>query len=209
MSGFGPNIVVAPKIERPLPNHEIWWGSQEGGCNHFPRGMDVIAARKFSNNPSPLDPFGRAVSEALDRVWIIDEYLLMPDEGKGDPSSRIEEILKWMPLQLAANDIRLLTKDHAEVDQDALALFAERAKEINSHSTRRNGQCVIEVKTHLTQKFNFVHDRFAVIDDELWHFGGSVGGFHASVSAASRGWRASDRGAIEFFELAWNAGSKI
>jgi len=33
-----------------------------------------------------------------------------------------------------------------------------------------------------------VHDRFALVDDELWHFGSTVGGGYGRLSAASRGW---------------------
>lgn len=206
MKGFGPSIEIAPKVQRPFPGKEIFWGSQEGGCNRFPE-KDAIWNRKHSDNPAPLLAFGRAVSGAQERVWIVDEYLLMPD--RGDPKNRIEQILEWLPLWLAANDIRFLTKHHAEIDESELTQFQERAQEINNSSARRQMKCTIEARTHLTQKScNFIHDRFAIIDDELWHFGGTVGGFQASVSAASRGWRASDHGAIDFFEMAWSAGER-
>lgn len=206
MRRFEQGIKIAPKPERPFPDKEILWGSQDGGCNRFPERLDIIKERKFSSGPAPLLAFGRALSEAQQRVWIVDEYLLVGD--KGDPRNRIDLFLAWLPLSLAANDIRFLTKPHAEVDATALKRLETRAKEINDRSVRRSVKCVIEVRTHLTYSFNFIHDRFAIIDDELWHFGGAVGGFQSSVSAASRGWRASDHGAAEFFEMAWNAGVK-
>lgn len=216
MSKFGPSIKIAPRPQRPLPEKEILWGSQDGGCNRFPEKREAITERKFSGDPAPLIAFGRAVSQALDRVWIVDEYLLMPDRKKGDSDrhvrekilSRIEKLLEWMHLEIAANDIRLLTKHHAEICGEDLARFEERANEINNYSARRPLSCNIKVRTHLTTKFDFIHDRFAIIDDELWHFGGTVGGFHASVSAASRGWSASTHGAIDFFEMAWSAGEQ-
>ena len=34
--------------------------------------------------------------------------------------------------------------------------------------------------------FPYVHDRFAIIDSELLHFGSTVGGLHPDVSAATR-----------------------
>jgi hypothetical protein len=49
-----------------------------------------------------------------------------------------------------------------------------------------------------------VHDRFALVDNELRHFGAIVGGAHRSINAY---WRGSDTGetrAIEFFEEASN-----
>ena len=217
MRKFGPSIEIAPKTQRPLPDKEIIWGSQDGGSNCFPAGIDVIQERKFSDNPAPLIAFGYAISNSLDRVWIVDEYLLMPEQRKGESSrdvskkilGRTEKILEWLHTNLAASDIRFLTKHHTEVQASGvLKRFQDRAQEINS-SGRRQMKCTIEVRTHITNNFDYIHDRFAIIDDELWHFGGTTGGFHASVTAASRGWSATEHGAIKFFEMAWNAGAKV
>lgn len=144
-----------------------------------------------------------AVMNAMDRVWVVDEYFLMPDRG-ANPDGRILTILDWLHLSLVASDIRILTKKHDDIDEDTLQLFQIREGEINASQTRRPKQCSIQVNTRLKQDFDYIHDRFAIVDDELWHFGATVGGFHASVNAASRGWSAVDSGAIEFFELAWN-----
>lgn len=203
MKGLGTNIAIAAKPERPFPDKEIYWGSQDGGQTLFPT-ISAAYERKFSNDPVPLQKFGMAVSDAQERVWIVDEYLLIPDSG--DPSRRIEQLLAWLPLSLAASDIRLLTKQHKEVDDAALNIFQLRAQEINDHAARREKKCRIEIRMHLTRDCDFIHDRFAIIDDELWHFGATVGGFHSKVSAASRGWRAKDHNAINFFEDIWIAG---
>lgn len=48
-----------------------------------------------------------------------------------------------------------------------------------------------------------IHDRFAIVDNELWHFGADVGGAHLSINAASRGWNAEERGAVRFFDNVW------
>jgi hypothetical protein len=205
MRGFAPSIEIAPKVERPFPAKEILWGSQEGGQARFPTSS-VAYVRKYSNDPVPLQKFGKAVSDAQERVWVVDEYLLRPDSGV--PARRIEQILTWLPLRLAASDIRLLTKYHQEVAEDDLKKFQQHAQAINNHAARREKECRIEVRMHLTQSCNFIHDRFAIVDDELWHFGGTAGGFQATVSAASRGWRASDHGAIDFFEEIWCAGGR-
>ena len=205
MKPFARDIVIAPKPERPFPDKEILWGSQDGGQNRFPT---IFAAynRKNSDNPVPLKKFGEAVSEAQERVWIVDEFLLKSDSGNS--AERIEQILTWLPLRLAASDIRLLTKRHQEIGEDDLNKFQKRAQEINDSAARREKECSIEIRLHLKQDCDFIHDRFAIIDDELWHFGGTVGGFHSRVSAASRGWRAVDHGAIDFFEEIWNKGER-
>jgi len=205
MKGFTPNIPIAPKAERPFPKKEILWGSQGGGQAYFPTSAAAYE-RKYADDPIPLKKFGKAVSDAQERVWIVDEYLLIPDSGK--PTKRIEQILTWLPLWFAASDIRLLTKQHQEVDENDLKKFQQHAQAINNQAVRREKECRIEIRMHLTRDCDFVHDRFSIIDDELWHFGGTVGGFHSRVSAASRGWRAADHGAISFFEEIWNAGER-
>jgi hypothetical protein len=208
MKKLVPNIAIAPKAERPFPAKEILWCSQEGGQNRFPTST-AARGRKYSSHPAPLQKFSRAVADAQDRVWIVDKYLLMPEKDKGSPVDRVDTLLKWLPLQLAASDIRLLTKQHQEIGEDDLNKLRQRAREISNYETRRGKECRIEVRMHLNHRgCDFIHDRFAIVDDELWHFGGTAGGFHADVSAATRGWRAADHGAIDFFEEIWNAGER-
>lgn len=204
MKAFTPGISIPPKVERPFPTKKILWGSQEGGQTRFP-ALGEAWDRKNSRNPTPLKEFGDAVSDAQERIWIVDDYLLKPDNG--NITNRIEQILGWLPLSLAANDIRLLTRQTKGVSDIELKQFQQRTKEINNHPSRRGKLCSIKIKLHLSDRScGFIHDRFAIIDDELWHFGGTIGGLHAQVSAASRGWRAADHGAIEFFEEIWNLG---
>lgn len=204
MKRFALDIAIAPKAERPFPDTEIIWGSQEGGQNRFPTSK-AAWVRKYSSEPVPLQKFGKAVADAQERVWIVDQYLLMPEQGNGSPADRVDKILTWLPPWLAASDIRLLTKRHQEVDENDLKKFQRRAREISNHEARRGKECRIEVRMHL-RRDGVIHDRFAIVDDELWHFGGTAGGFHAAVSAASRGWRAADHGAFDFFDEIWNAG---
>lgn len=152
-----------------------------------------------------MHAFCQAVSVAQERVWIVDEHLLNLDSG--NPEERIDQILEWFPIWLAASDIRFLTRRTQEVDESVLKKFQQRAQEINDHLARRGRLCRIEIKLHLsTRNCDFIHDRLAIVDDELWYFGATVGGFHAKISAASRGWRAADHGAIEFFQEIWNLG---
>lgn len=208
MKGFGKSFEIAPAAERPFPESRILWGSLDGGSNRFPTKDDIFS-RLNLECPPPLKEFGRAVSEAIERVWVVDEYFLMPD-GKVDPEDRIFQILEWLHADIEASDIKILTKPHKEVGKECFDLFQDRATEINNRQARRQKKCSIEVRLHLTsKKFDCVHDRFAIVDDELWHFGATVGGFHAKVSAASRGWRASDHGALDFFRMAWEAGDGL
>jgi phosphatidylserine/phosphatidylglycerophosphate/cardiolipin synthase-like enzyme len=209
MKSFGPEIKGAEKPTRPIPKKAMLWAAQDGwgilpngDRDRFP-DKAAIAARNLSEWPKPLATFGEAVSQAQERVWIIDPHFLDPD--KGNRQTRVDQIVDWMlERSFAASDIRFLTASHhkKEVDDDLAKQFAEYAEMISSNRPR-GPRCNIEVRFTLRKNFNYVHDRFAIIDDELWHFGATVGGFHSQVSAATRGWRAADHGAVEFFYLAW------
>lgn len=53
--------------------------------------------------------------------------------------------------------------------------------------------------------FPFLHDRFAIVDEGLWHFGSTVGGGHPGLTAASGPWSTSETRAAEFFEECWDS----
>ena len=36
---------------------------------------------------------------------------------------------------------------------------------------------------------DLIHDRFAIMDEEIWHCGAAVGGMHGALNAVSRGWK--------------------
>lgn len=61
----------------------------------------------------------------------------------------------------------------------------------------------LKITTHHKYSFPFLHDRFAIVDDDLWHFGSTVGGGHPGLTAASGPWPASDTRAVEFFDECW------
>lgn len=208
MRKFDSSFRLPESEPRTSLKTEIIWGCEGGGSRHFPRDMETIQTRKHSLNPKPLEAFRIAVMNAVERVWVVDEYFLMPDSGRR-PDERILTIIEWLHPGLVASDIRILTRKHDKINESMLQLFREQERTINTSQARRSKRCNIQVNTRLTQGFNFIHDRFAIIDDELWHFGATVGGFHTSVNAASRGWSAVDSGAIAFFELAWNKCKEI
>lgn len=207
MKKFTPGIITSSSESKIELQTKIIWGDENGGSDCFP-DMTSISYRKGMKEPRPFDIFGKAVGNAKKRIWIIDAYFLIPDDGP-DWSARIMNILEWFPPRLEASDIRILTSEQREIDDEMLGLFQIKANDINYYHARRPIQCTIEVCTRLGRKFDFIHDRFAIIDDELWHFGATVGGFHSSVNAASRGWNAETVGAIKFFEMAWDKCKEI
>lgn len=202
-------INAVTRVHRPVPAKAIYWPTAAGyGDSHltsdstrFPQ-LQAMKARIKSEPPAPLDVFTKAVSDAQARVFVIDEYLFNPKTGTRQ--QRIEQILDWFPETFSATDVRMLSASSGdkETDESIATQFLERAALINSIQAYPEG-IRIGVKFTLTSHFPYVHDRFAIVDDELWHFGATIGGLHGPLNAASRGWFVDDHQAVEFFEAAW------
>jgi hypothetical protein len=94
--------------------------------------------------------------------------------------------------------VRLLTGRCSEAEQWCIRVRRLLASRGGSVAPDVQWKTSLEVAPVLD-----VHDRFAIVDDELWHFGATVGGAHRSVNAFSRGWDAKTTRASEFFEEAW------
>lgn len=197
-------VILNNTAENPLHEKTIYWGSSSSGDDRrFPTIVD-ISSRNFSSEPMPLSVFVSAVRNAMTRIWIVDGYFFTSGSKYIKTTSHISDICNWFHKDLRASDIRILTGSHSEVNPEDLSLVSMRADDINRSQPKRQTSCKIDIKTTITSdNLNFIHDRFAIVDNELWHFGGTVGGYQKDVSAVSRGWCAWETGAIEFFELAW------
>jgi hypothetical protein len=208
-----PFVDAAEPVSRRPDEPRIFWPSvrfygDNGGPDSsvFP-SINAIKARCGARPPEPLEAFLEAVWDAQDRIFVADDYLFKPLEGQSQ-QDRYGQILDWLPDGLVANEIRFLTNAHP--DQDALRKqFNERVAEINQRAPRRLGIATIDIRFTLGSAFPYVHDRFAIIDNELWHFGATVGGLHSLVNATSRGWDAHAREAVRFFDEAWNGDADV
>ena len=209
-----PLVDAAAPITRPYSEKRILWptaigygyrGKSDSGT--FP-SITAIKARRAACHPEALTEFVEAAGIAQDRILVLDDFLFKP-QGSQSQQSWYEQILSWLPDGLIANDIRFLTNAHEnQVEQCAIQkLFNERVAAINQRAPRRVGTAKIEIRFSLGSKFPYVHDRFAIIDNELWHFGATVGGLHSLVNAATRGWDAEEHDAVRFFNDAWDGDS--
>lgn len=210
---FAPVEPSAP-VERQIPERAIFWPGHVDysgdpstpDLSAFP-SLAAMKARASASPPSPLAAFAKAVSEAQDRVLIMDRFLFAPEHKV--PQVNIDAVLAWFGTGPAASDIRILStapiKDHADV----LEQFSELAKLINANQPHRASGMEIRINFNLKQALDDVHDRFAIVDDEFWHFGATVGGLYPGLSAASRGWPARKHGAIAFFDSAWKVASTL
>ena len=133
--------------------------------------------------------FDRAVVTACHRLLIMDRHF-----GEIGVKSLQRAFEKSQ-----ASDVRLLT---GSVD-DLEKMCNDLKQRINLH---RSGQKMVDVQWRNAlqrSSYPFLHDRFAVVDDALWHFGATVGGGHPSLNAASGPWPAEKTGAVRFFDECW------
>lgn len=207
-----PSIQIQPSARPspPLPEKQILRPPCHQGDNSslFPDTNQIYSRRKASNTHDFLiDVFFEAIANALERVLIVDNYFFKPHEGKGDNEDeklddRIDILLLPMESRsFQASEVKILSGCNADETQESLQTkLQSRANRISQKRPIGNSSLSIEFKT-LPDRL--IHDRFAIIDDELWHFGGTVGGFEKQFSVASRGWRASEYGADALFHNIW------
>lgn len=141
-----------------------------------------------------LVAFEVAVESAMARVLVLDSHF--DEVGVNALRSALS--------RSQALDIRLLTSRSGIDDQDRERW---RKELVDYRNLNWSGPGGVEVRwsTNLDRhSFPFLHDRFAIVDDGLWHFGSTVGGGHPGLTAASGPWPASDTRAVEFFEECWS-----
>lgn len=147
------------------------------------------------------EDFMSAIRSARSRIWLIDGFLLKTDERA---ASSFTKVFDRVLSQTVAQDIRLLTSNK-DGHQEQIGYLRELQD--TRRAPPRNEAFTIEVRFVRGGRSSarLPHDRFALIDDELWHWGANVGGTHHEINAFSRGWSAHDTLAPEYFERLWNA----
>jgi len=196
--------IYRTEIVRPLPEKEIFWSGARAQIDDFDlrRFPHIRDIQSCSQPPKgkPLAEFVAEVRQARDRVFILDDFLF----NEGDTENlddRLDQILAWFPNGFSAPDVRLLTTSRSKI------VDRQIRERIADHETAINQNPYVKVSItpnfNLKTNFNYIHDRFAIIDNDLWHFGSTVGGLHWRLSAATRGWPAEDHGAVQFFDDVW------
>lgn len=194
--------------------------SCSGDLFEFPKVWDVKSRQNcYINNHGEinyLNAFWDALQYAVKRIFILDAYFLKPETPSGVDEERLIKkrvsVIKNKLEEIALNypdglKIKILTDTPYSADKEKEKEMRASFDEVEKlyQELRQQGSTGVELSVCLdiTKKFNYIHDRFAIIDDELWHFGGTVGGFNSKLSVASRGWDATKLNAIEFFNEVW------
>ena len=154
----------------------------------FPTEQDVRNRYRESErgNAMRLVAFETAVIEARQRLLVLDPHF----DRVGVRA--LQGALEYSQ----ADEIRFLTGQTA----DMTTWRRELELQINQNRTDHR---VVQWRKLRRKSFPFLHDRFAVVDDALWHFGATIGGGHSGVNAASGPWPAADARAVDFFAECW------
>ena len=162
--------------------------ARHGECSRV-RGR-LESGERFPDNPMTLVAFEEAVMEAQSRLLVLDPHF----DAVG-----VHALRDALDYNSAAKEIRLLT---GQSEDDTAPWRQDLEQRINMDRTDRR-DVDVEWRKLRRRSFPFLHDRFAIVDDALWHFGATVGGGHEGVNAASGPWSAVDARAVEFFDECW------
>lgn len=206
---FSPSIEIAPVDDQVKERPKLIWPSQRSlrdeygfGEPRFPVFEEYVARYK-DPEPKAAIEFVRSVRAARHRVWLMDDYIFKDDNQNLERN--VLRVLSWFKGCASCSDIRIATRCFTYECRTTIdSLVYDFVEDMNRARGSAPSLISVEVGYVLCRgRFDFLHDRFAIIDDELWHFGATVGGLHSKVSAVSHGWHAEQRRASSFFEEAW------
>ena len=182
---IGRNIKVVLPQPQLAPAHPptLLRPRSSGDLDIFPDNVTLRRRGHFPHSERPgLRAFVKGVFDAQDRIWILDPFF-----GQDPIHGDLYEAF----VLAAVTDLSFFTR---KVPTDLLqSLRKERSVALGTFAgvTWYGGLAA--------DRFPFCHDRFAIVDNELWHFGGTVGGGQPGLTAVSRGWPADVNGAVDFF----------
>lgn len=193
---------TAPEPPEPSVKPQLLWPSIKYGegienqdVHSFPEIQYVCGrhAAPKTDTILKLIAFERAVTQAEMHILVLDPHFDKIGAKVLGPALEFSK----------ARDVRLLTGGGDGIKEEKEGLRKEFTYYLNLN--RDDGRQVDPQWTATLDKscFPFLHDRFAVVDGALWHFGSTVGGGHHGLTAASGPWSANKTHAKEFFEECW------
>lgn len=153
---------------------------------------DSLSSYDYGNDAAFSPRFAEAVMRAS-RVWIVDGYL------SDEPD--VADELFFIVTIANVEQTRVITSR-----QDRWEEVRRLAEQYNSDS-RRSGQIELCFIASREKGFGALpHDRFALVDGILWHWGATVGGGYSGINACSYGWSSARRGVSTWFDKLWEVG---
>ena len=194
---------LVPELPEPSVKPQLLWPSIKYGkrienqdTNFFPIQQNVRERHKAPENGTILQlvEFKEAVMKAEVCILVLDPHFdIVGFHALEDAISNSQ-----------ASDVRLLT---GRGDIEGKERERKR-KELTQYCNLYRNSPHMEVLWKATLDkhiFPFLHDRFAIVDGGLWHFGSNVGGGHPGLTAASGPWSATRTKAMKFFDEWWRS----
>ncbi len=215
-------LSVEPTIEESvssthLLSPSIFFGSTENSYYQTPENVEdfnvcpgfseVVLRYNSLHKQEKLSiiskEFQKAISSASSRVWILDSYLGNTLEIKENIKIKLLfDLIVYNPSKL---NVKFYFRNNLkEIQIKKLNKLIRESNEDIRVIKENYKATIIEYK--LFRNMKFLHDRFAIIDDSLWHFGSDVGSSQPSLHATSNGWNASETKMTNFFEELWQEG---
>lgn len=193
-----------PPADAPADPPQLLWpsisytnrGIDTDDRTSFPEEQDIRTRHDKEVPQIPLEAFQLAVLLAEVRVLVLDPHF---------DKVGVDALTPVLGANRSVRDVRLLTGTG-----DTAAEYREEARRnltqsINVDRTQPGDLVDVAWRAALDKsRYPFLHDRFAIVDGALWHFGSTVGGGSRGLTAASGPWPASDTRAIDFFDECWS-----
>lgn len=177
----------------PSLSPELIWASISDDCDAVER--DAYSTPSYTLAKSRcgawLDQGVSAFWNAAQKSW---RLLILDLHFDGEKVRMLQDRLDR---RMGLTELRLITGE-----KDAKPPFLDLQNILEDLNRKTPGRLYDIVLAD--RRAEFLHDRFAVTDNELWHFGGTVGGLEKKMTAVSRGWNAETRNFITFFDHTWD-----
>lgn len=149
---------------------------------------ETLTLNDRGNDPVLSPKFQSALQTAA-QVYIVDSYF-------AETRALAEEIL-LVATVADVKQMRIITARKAE-----FGALRDLVYELQREA-QRSGTIELRTLPKRTDGSALPHDRFALIDGTLWHWGATVGGGFSGLNACSFGWSAKRTGAAAWFKELW------
>lgn len=180
--------IPAPKLYWPVyqwdwnPNSDLKEADKVEfpGSEEIARSLICVESWKKTNHPLWICREGDFWTELFDsqEVYIVDKHY---------SEAEYLQALRLLTERKDESVITHLSKFyvfcHSEFDKINSLRQSESEQEQRLHIDIR-----IVNLAYAEKPVYEIHDRFALMDGEIWHFGGTVGGVNSHLTAYSRGW---------------------
>ncbi len=187
-----------PSVQRPGRPSKIFeprirWGGDKETLDRFPESWELdkrCEVRGDTNIGTPISLLHEAVVASSEQICILD-----PHFDKVGVHALVDALLvapraEELTIRIIGKDMKMSLREREELI----------TAELSGVSRPRVEWRVVPD----SRRYPFAHDRFCIVDDELIHFGGTVGGATPQLTAATGGWSAEAHDAYRFFDDLWN-----